>query len=83
LLVKYLNCSALDDDVERTGTYRDIQQVADNELDASTWPTHLWTSERTALPWIIRKRLCEARGNRRDVQCGYSETGLSECARLL
>ena len=35
VLGEYLNRAALDDDVERAGTYCDIQQVADDELDAS------------------------------------------------
>src|SRR5665213_433129 len=77
-----LNGAALDDNVERTWTHRRVQQVADDEFNASSWSMNLWTAQ-TSSTRIIGTRFCESHCDRRNVQCGHVETCRSERARLL
>jgi hypothetical protein len=84
-LREHLNGAALDDDVVRTGTYRGIQQVAGDELDAPTRQKHWSIPERAmVLPLeFLRRRFRALRGSDRDVQCGHGATRVREFARLL
>lgn len=78
---KPLNRAALDDNVERTRTHRGVQQVADDEINASSAPTYLWTAEIEAM--IIVTPLCARHCHSRNVQGGHVEARRCKSARLL